>query len=95
LANDMARAIYSSPTIFLELVIKSGTKLPSGLAIVSAHILEMLGSNAGRNIGYPDWHFVYQCLQANARLVPRVGHNRFLQNPFQFISQSTVRRYVA
>jgi hypothetical protein len=46
-------------------------------------------------LGCPDWGFCGfpQSLQTNARIVPQSGHKRFLPNPFQFISHSTIWRH--
>jgi hypothetical protein len=45
---------------------------------------EMQRSNLGRNISYPDWKFygIPESLQASFGMAPRLGHNRFLPNPF-------------
>jgi hypothetical protein len=34
-----------------------------------------------------------QTLGANTRIIPRLGHNRFLPNPFQFIHHRPIRLY--
>jgi hypothetical protein len=36
---------------------------------------------------------VFESLQANTGILPRLFHGRFLPNPFQFISNSTIQRY--
>jgi hypothetical protein len=36
----------------------------------------------------------HQSLRANAGMVPRLGHESFLPNLFQFIDHLTIRRYV-
>jgi hypothetical protein len=48
---------------------------------------EVLGSSLGRDTGYLDCSFSWfsQSLQANAGTVPRLDHNCFPPNPFQFI----------
>jgi hypothetical protein len=50
-------------------------------------ILDVLGSNLGRSTGYSERISRYfpQSLQTNAGIVTRLGHDRFLPNPFQFI----------
>jgi hypothetical protein len=50
-------------------------------------IREVLGSNLGPDIGYPDWRFswVLQSFQANPGSVTLLGHYRFLPNPFPYI----------
>lgn len=48
---------------------------------------EVLGSNLCRDIWYTDWNFhgFAQFLQANARIVSRLGCDRLFPNPFHFI----------
>jgi hypothetical protein len=47
---------------------------------------EVLGSNFGRVTVYPDLSFsLFSLVPGNRRIVPRLGFNRFLPNPFQFI----------
>jgi hypothetical protein len=48
---------------------------------------EVLGSNLCRDIGYTAWDFhgFILFLQANARIVSRLGCDRVLPNPFQFV----------
>jgi hypothetical protein len=48
-------------------------------------ILEVLGSNLGQETGYPVFYRFLQSLQTNFRIVPGLGHDSFLPNPFQFI----------
>jgi hypothetical protein len=46
-------------------------------------ILQVLGSNSGRDTGYPDWGFTWS---SSARMgICPAGHDRFPPNPFQFI----------
>jgi hypothetical protein len=40
----------------------------------------MIDSNLGRDTGYPDWGFRV------SKVNPGLRHNRFLQNPFHFMS---------
>lgn len=42
-----------------------------------------LGSYLGRNTGYPEVSCGF--LQGNTRIIPRLGQDQFLPNPFQFI----------
>jgi hypothetical protein len=45
-----------------------------------------MGSSFGRSTGYPeDFGGIPQLLRAKARIVPRLNHERFLQNPFESI----------
>jgi hypothetical protein len=50
-------------------------------------VLEVLDSNLGRNTDYTDLGFrrFLQSSKSNAGIVPRLGGNRFLPNPFPFI----------
>jgi hypothetical protein len=50
-------------------------------------IREGLGSNFGPDTNYPDGGFrgFPQSLKVNAGIVPRLGQDYFLSNPFQFI----------
>jgi hypothetical protein len=57
-------------------------------------IREVPGSNIGRDPRYPDWGFP-QLLHSNAKMVPQLGHESFLPNPFQFISHPVIRSYMA
>jgi hypothetical protein len=61
-------------------------------------IREITGSNFSSESGYFDGGFscFSQCLQSNAVIYIKLGHDRFLSNPFQFISPHCfIRRYVA
>jgi hypothetical protein len=44
------------------------------------------GSHRGQNAGYPDWGFrgITQSLQVNVGIVPLLGQEFFLPNPFQY-----------
>jgi hypothetical protein len=58
---------------------------------------EVLGSNLGREIGHPEvYHEFPQSLQANSGIILRLGHDRFLPNPFTFIIHKypAIRRYM-
>jgi hypothetical protein len=58
-------------------------------------IWEVRYSNLGQNTGYPDRVFVFfLSLQKNSGIVPRLGHDRFLPNPFHFFNLPTVQRDV-
>jgi hypothetical protein len=51
-----------------------------------AYIREMLGSNTGRNIDYPEILCGFtKFLQATPGMVPRLGNDRLLTNHFQII----------
>jgi hypothetical protein len=58
-------------------------------------IAEVLCSIHGRDTGYADvvCRDIRQPLQTNPGLSFRLGYNRFLPDPFQFISNPTVRHY--
>jgi hypothetical protein len=49
-------------------------------------IQEVLGSNSSRDTGYlVIFRFILQRFQENSGIVPRLSHDRFLSNAFQFI----------
>jgi hypothetical protein len=57
------------------------------------------GSNLGPEAGYPDWGFSWFSLVLPGKFWGnslKLGHDRFLQNPFQFIIhyQLIIRRYI-
>jgi hypothetical protein len=60
----------------------SFTKLFGVAVMLLIHIRGMLGSNLGRDTGY---HGISQSLQPNAGIVPQLGKDSFLSNPFKFI----------
>jgi hypothetical protein len=43
------------------------------------------GWSLGRDTMYEDFRGFLQPLQANAEIICRLGHDRFLPNPFQFV----------
>lgn len=45
-------------------------------------------------LGWQTSHALPQFLQANVRIVPRVSHSHFLQNPLQVISHCTFQCYI-
>lgn len=57
-------------------------------------ILEVIGSNFGRNVGYPvGFRDLPQYLKGTAWITRRLGHHRFLPDPFEFsIHQSSQKR---
>jgi hypothetical protein len=57
--------------------------------------LQVLGSNLEQVIAYPDWDLscIPQSLQEKSAVVSRLRHDRFLPNPYQLISNPTIRRY--
>jgi hypothetical protein len=58
------------------------TKLFDVEAALFSRILEVLGSNLGRDLSYPDRssRAFPQSLQANGSIVPQPGNGRFLPN---------------
>jgi hypothetical protein len=76
----------------------SWCRLPSGhftlswAATLYTSVLEALGSNLGRDIGYPDWFDDFsQSLDVNARIICQSGHDRVFLFPVQQLSyHSTV-----
>jgi hypothetical protein len=60
-------------------------------------IREVLGSNFGKDIGYPDssLHSFSLSPQSNTGVVPQIGHDRFLPRIFQFIYLSAIRLCMA
>jgi hypothetical protein len=64
-------------------------------AEIQYYIRMVLGSNLRRYTGYLNILRVFtQSVQANAGIVLRLGHDRFLPNPFQIISRHIIRLYV-
>jgi hypothetical protein len=59
----------------------------AGLAVtLSISVRKVLGSNLDRATGYPGWSFSWFSaypIPAFAWIVPRLGHGRFLPNPFR------------
>jgi hypothetical protein len=55
---------------------------------------EVLGSNLGLDTDYPDDVLVFLSRQENSKTVPRLGYDRFLPNPFQFITRHIIQRYI-
>jgi hypothetical protein len=54
---------------------------------VLVHLRKVLGSNLDRDPGYREWSFSWfsDSLQPTAAVVARLGHDRFLPHPLQFI----------
>lgn len=48
----------------------------------------------GHIIFWPVFMFFFQLLPPNAAMVPRIGHDRLLINPFQFTIHHIIRRYM-
>jgi hypothetical protein len=54
------------------------------------------GLNLSRKTSYPDWGILTlpESFQANTGIVLRLGPDRFLLNPSQFITHPTILRYI-
>jgi hypothetical protein len=56
----------------------------------------LFGSNIGEGTGCPKWvsHCLPQTLQENFRIIPLLGSNSFLPDPFQFNIHHIIRHYM-
>jgi hypothetical protein len=61
-----------------------------------AYVLEVFGSNPGLDTLYRDSRLrgFTKPLHVNVGMVPRLGYDRFLPNPFEFISVYSIQRYI-
>jgi hypothetical protein len=69
---------FTENYLYKELIEQAGVAV-----VLQPCILEVLGSNVGRDTDYPDI-FILQFIQANSS-TSQLDHDRFLPNSFKFI----------
>lgn len=68
---------------------REGTERVSTAVTLFTCIREVICSNPDRNFGY--LKLLPGFLQQNAGIILRIGHDRFIRKPFQFVSDLATR----